>query len=355
MIRSDQKVAILLHGGILGVQGKTGLAMLRFSEAPIVAVIDRDAAGKSLAALTGIPRSVPIVASVAEALTHQPDVLAIGIAPSGGSLPEEWRGEIRTAIAGGLSIVNGLHTRLNADLEFTTRLQSGQWIWDVRQEPVGLKVGSGAARQLDCLRVLTVGTDMSVGKMSTSLELDRASKSRGLRSKFLATGQAGIMISGGGIPLDAVRVDFAAGAVEQWVLQAAAGDPPPEILHIEGQGSLLNPASTATLPLLRGTQPTHLILVHRAGQTHIRTFPHVPIPPLGNVVSVYESIAAAGGAFAPVKVVAIALNTGHLDAAAAQAAIEQVAIDTGLPCADPVRQGASSLLDAVLADAVLRP
>ena len=348
MIRSDQKVAILLHGGISGVQGKTGLAMLRFSAAPIVAVIDRDSAGKSLPELTGIPRSVPIVASVAEALSHQPDVLAIGIAPSGGGLPEEWRPEIRTAIAGGLSIVNGLHTLLNADPEFAALVQPPQWIWDVRQEPAGLKVGSGAARQLDCLRVLTVGTDMSIGKMSTSLELDRAARSRGLRSKFLATGQAGIMISGGGIPLDAVRVDFAAGAVEQLVLQAAAADPPPEILHIEGQGSLLNPASTATLPLLRGTQPTHLILVHRADQTHIRNFPHVPIPPLGNVVQVYETMAAAGGAFAAAKVVAIALNTGHLDAVSAQAALDQVAIETGLPCADPVRQGADLLLEAVL-------
>lgn len=345
MIRFDQKVAILLHGGISGQQGKTGLAMLRYSEAPIVAVIDRDSAGKSLLELTGIDRSVPIVAAVSDALSYQPEVLAIGIAPSGGGLPSEWRGEIRQAIAAGLSIVNGLHTRLNADPEFSSLLQPHQWIWDLRQEPLGLQVGSGAARQLDCLRVLTVGTDMSVGKMSTSLELDRAARRRGLRSRFLATGQAGIMISGVGVALDAVRVDFASGAVEQGVIQRGQDA---EMLHIEGQGSLMNPASTATLPLLRGSQPTHLILVHRAGQTHIRTFPHVPIPPLRDVVQVYETVAAAGGAFARIKVAAIALNTGHLDSASAQQAIERATIETGLPCADPVRQGADLLLDAIL-------
>ena len=348
MIRSNQNIAILLHDGILGTQGKTGLAMLRYSEAPIVAIIDRATAGKSLTELTGLPRSIPIVASVTDAMPFQPNVLAIGIAPSGGGLPPEWRGELHTAIAAGLLIVNGLHTRLNDDLELRlllkSDLKSDQWIWDVRQEPPGLKVGSGAARQLACLRVLTVGTDMSVGKMSTSLELDRASRKRGLRSKFLATGQAGIMISGAGVPLDAVRVDFASGAIEQLVLAA----PEAEILHIEGQGSLLNPASTATLPLIRGSQPTHLILVHRAGQTHIRTVPHVSIPPLREVIQVYETVATAGGAFAPVRVAAIALNTAHLDAASAQQAIEQAKLETGLPCTDPVRHGADLLLDAVL-------
>jgi len=155
------------------------------------------------------------------------------------------------------------------------------------------------------------------------------------------------MIAGDGVPLDAVRVDFAAGAVEEVVLRYGREH---QILFIEGQGSLLNPASTATLPLIRGSQPTHQILVHRAGQTHIRTYPHVPIPPLTEVVRLYEMVASAGGAFAPAPVVGIALNTAHLTDTQAQAAIAQVEAETGLPCTDAVRFGAEKLLEAVLKD-----
>ncbi|TAE51481.1 MAG: DUF1611 domain-containing protein, partial [Oscillatoriales cyanobacterium] len=242
------KVAILLHEGILGTSGKTGLAFLRYSEAQIVAVIDRQCPGKSLSELTGIPQQLPIVASVAEALQFAPDILLIGIAPSGGVLPPEWLPEINLAVAAGLSVVNGLHAKL-APL-IMVPLTENQWIWDVRQEPKSVgAIASAAAAKLSCRRVLTVGTDMSVGKMSTCLELDRTCLQRGLRSKFLATGQTGLMIGNEGIALDAVRVDFAAGAVEQAVIKLGSEC---DILHVEGQGSLLHPGSTATLPLLRG-------------------------------------------------------------------------------------------------------
>jgi uncharacterized NAD-dependent epimerase/dehydratase family protein len=337
------KVAILLHEGILGPSGKTGLAFLRYSEAQIVAVIDRQSPGQSLSELTGIPQQVPIVASVAEALQFTPDILLIGIAPSGGILPPEWLPEINQAVAAGLSVVNGLHAKL-APL-ITVPLTENQWIWDVRQEPKSVgAIASAASAKLSCRRVLTVGTDMSIGKMSTCLELNRTCLQRGLRSKFLATGQTGLMIGNQGIALDAVRVDFAAGAVEQAVIKLGSEC---DILHVEGQGSLLHPGSTATLPLLRGAQPTHLILAHRAGQTHIRNHPHVSIPSLLKVVELYEMVAAAAGAFVGAKVSAIALNTHHLTHAEALLAIAGIHAETRLPCTDPVRFGAEVLLEAI--------
>ncbi|MBW4526435.1 MAG: DUF1611 domain-containing protein [Phormidium tanganyikae FI6-MK23] len=342
MLKSSDRVAVLLHDGVQGTQGKTGLTFTRYCSDSAVAIIDHDCVGQSFRALTSIACDAPIVSSIEEALQYQPTVLLIGIAPSGGVLPDVWFSEIQQAVEAGLSIVNGLHTALSPKLK--DRLKPEQWIWDIRREPIGLKVGSGAARSLSCLRVLTVGTDMSIGKMSTSLELDRAAKKRGIRSKFLGTGQAGMMISGDGIPLDAIRVDFASGAVEQLVMRHANYD----LLHIEGQGSILNPASTATLPLIRGSQPTHLILVHRAGQMQIRNFPQVPIPPLKTVVQVYESLTAAGGSFAACKVAAISLNTAHLDHDAAWGAIALIQEETNLPCTDPIRFGADILLDAVL-------
>jgi len=346
-LTSSHRVAILLHGGILGQTGKTGLTLLRYSQAQIVAAIDRDCAGKNLFELTGIALDVPIVASVGEALVYQPNVLAIGIAPSGGALPDDWVQEIEAAIASGLSLVNGLHTFFGQKPALRQMLREGQWIWDVRQEPPGLGVGGGKARSLSCRRVLAVGTDMAIGKMSASIELERCALRRGIRAKFLATGQAGLMIAGDGVPLDAVRVDFAAGAIEKMVMQFG---PDQEILFIEGQGSLFHPGSTATLPLLRGSQPTHLLLVHKVGQTAIKHCPDVKIPPLPEVIKLYEMVANAAGTMERSRVAAIALNTGHLDETAAQDAIAQIQAETGLPCSDVVRFGADLLLDALISN-----
>jgi uncharacterized NAD-dependent epimerase/dehydratase family protein len=340
-LTAEHRVVILLHQGIRSRGGKTGLTFLRYSSVPVVAVIDRQCAGESLSQLTGIPREVPIVSTMAEAIAYQPNVLLIGIAPSGGALPEAWWQEIREGVEAGLSLVNGLHTPMASLFE---NLAPQQWIWDIRQEPKNLKIGRGKARTFPCQRILTVGTDMAVGKMSTSLELHRAALKRGIKSKFLATGQAGLMIAGEGIALDAIRVDFAAGAVERMVMDCAQQH---DLLIVEGQGSLLHPGSTATLPLLRGTQPTGLILVHRAGQDHIQDLPEVKIPPLPEVVHLYETVASAGGAFAPVKVKAIALNTFALDLAAAREEIARVQQQTRLPCTDAVRFGGEELLDAV--------
>lgn len=339
------RLALLMHEGTQSNMGKTGLSMLRYSQSDIVAVIDYQAAGQSLAALTGIAKDIPIVESVAAALAHNPDTVAIGIAPSGGKLPEPWFAEIELAVKSGLNIVNGLHTPMATHPALAPWLREHQWIWDVRQEPPGLSVGTAQASQLPCKRVLAVGTDMSVGKMSTVLELNRACQGRGVKSRVIATGQTNLMLGDDGIPLDAIRVDYASGAVEAAVMRHGYDH---EVLFVEGQGSLLNPASTATLPLLRGSQPTHLVLCHRAGQTHIYNCPQVPIPPLPQVVALYEMVAAAGGAFAGAKVVAIALNTGHLSPEAADQAVQAVMAETGLPCADPFRHGVEPILSAIL-------
>jgi uncharacterized NAD-dependent epimerase/dehydratase family protein len=342
LIGAEHRIAILLHQGIKGKHGKTGLAFLRYSEASIVVAIDAESAGESLSQLTGINKNVAIVASVAEALQYDPNVLLIGIAPSGGALPDAWWQEVKQGVEAGLSLVNGLHTPM---LKKFDDLPSHQWIWDIRQEPQSLKIGSGKARSLTCQRILTVGTDMAIGKMSTSIELNRTAQKKGIKSKFLATGQAGIMIAGDGLPLDAVRVDFAAGAVENLVMNYGWEH---DLLFIEGQGSLLHPGSTATLPLIRGSQPTALVLVHRCGQKHIRDFPEILIPPLADVINLYETVARGAGSFADVKVKAIALNTFHLDTDAAKDAIEQVQKTTGLPCTDVVRFGADLLLEGLI-------
>ena len=345
MLKPDDRVAILMHQGLKGAKGKTGISLLRYSQNSIVAVIDEAAAGESIFTLTGIDRDSPIVSSVQAALALKPTVLAIGLAPSGGVLPEPWYAEVKQAVKAGLSVMNGLHTQMNQDPAIAQSLRPDQWVWDMRQEPEGLKIGSGRARLLKCDRVLTVGTDMAVGKMSTSIELNRASRIRGLRTKLIATGQTGLMLGEDGVALDAIRVDYAAGAVEQSLLQHAPGQ---DILFVEGQGSLLNPGSTATLPLIRGTQPTHLVLVHKANLANIQHFPDFKIPPLSDVVQLYESVATAGGTFAPARVVGIALNTFGLHEKEAREAIAAVSKETGLTCTDVVRFGAEPLLTRIV-------
>ncbi|MGB3293040.1 MAG: DUF1611 domain-containing protein [Phormidesmis sp.] len=347
MLTPDDRIAILMHDGLQGAKGKTGISLLRYSQNSIVAVIDEAAAGESIPDLTGIDREVPIVPSLQAALSLDPTVLAIGLAPSGGILPEPWYAEVKQAVKAGLSVMNGLHTQMNQDAEIAGSIASGRWVWDMRQEPEGLTVGGGRARLLECDRVLTVGTDMAVGKMSTSIELNRTAKAKGLRSKLIATGQTGLMLGENGVPLDAIRVDYASGAVEQCVTRYGNGH---DILFVEGQGSLLNPASTATLPLIRGTQPTHLILVHKAGLTHIQHFSDFQIPSLTEVVKLYESVATAGGTFAPARVVGIALNTFGLSEEAARGAIADTSQQTGLPCTDAVRFGGESLLLQITGD-----
>ncbi|NEO85657.1 MAG: DUF1611 domain-containing protein [Spirulina sp. SIO3F2] len=344
-LQSHHRVAILLHRGIRDGSGKTGLTFLRYGKSPVVALIDQDCSGDTSRNWLTTPTEIPIVGSVSDALAYEPDVLLIGIAPSGGRLPDAWLEEVKLGVTAGLSVVNGLHTPMNP-LFLDIPQQPEQWIWDVRQEPETLPIGKGRARNLSCQRVLTVGTDMIVGKMSAGLELWRCAQQAGYATEFLATGQSGMMITGSGVPLDAIRVDFAAGAIEQQTLELGQDC---ELLWVEGQGSLLHPGSTATLPLMRGSQPTDFILVHRAGLEAIHNCPEVKIPPLSEVVQLYEAVAAGAGAFAPAPVRGIALNTRVLDERAAKKAIAQVEDETGLPCTDVVRFGAEPLLAAVLA------
>ncbi len=368
MLKAEAPVVLLLHGGLDNLSGKTGLAMLRYRPGPILAVIDPAHAGADLETVTGIARPVPVLASMQAALplrpaSGPPPVAVVGLAPSGGRLPQALRADLLVALAAGWSAASGLHTRLGDDPELAASCRDDAWIWDLRQEPADLPVASGRAASLPCRRLLAVGTDMAVGKMSACLELLAAARRRGLEARFIGTGQAGLLISGQGVPLDAVRVDYAAGAVQQAVLAAAeptdaagsrdgVGTAGADTwLLVEGQGSLCHPGSTATLPLIRGSQPTDLLLVHRAGQTSIRNHAEVAMPPLHEVIDAVERLAALGrpaGASPPPQVRAIALNTAHLDEESARQALATTAASTGLPCSDPVRQGGEGLWEVLL-------
>ncbi len=344
MLEPTQPIALFAEATMGSLNAKMAEGILRYGRNPVVAVIDSTQAGKRVRDLCALDSDVPIIATLAEAQALGAQVLVLGTAPSGGRLPQAWLGVLDQAVAGGMSLVNGMHDRLQP--MFADRLRAGQWIWDLRV-PQGdaPPICMARAARLNNRRVLMVGTDMAIGKMTAGLELTRSLQGMGRDAAFLATGQTGIAITGRGIPLDAIRVDHAGGAVERMVLEAAEH----EIVVIEGQGSLLHPGSTATLPLMRGSACTHMILCHRAGMGTLDELEHVPIPPLRDVIALNEAVAQAAGALTPARVMGIALNTARLTPAEVEAALKAVEDDTGLPAADAVRQGAGALASAVLA------
>lgn len=341
------RVALLTHGFLDKPQGKHAIGLLRYGRCRVVAIVDDDHAGALCQDILALGGDVPIVGTVQEASRLGAAVLVVAVAPPGGTMPEAWRKDILDAADLGMSLVNPFHTGWNEDEEIRSRLKPGQWIWDLRAEPPGLQPATGAALSLNVPRVLSVGTDMAVGKMTACLELGRELASRGLRAPMVATGQVGISIVGRGVAVDAVRVDYAPGAVEKEVLEVGEGA---DVVLVEGQGAINHPAASAVLSIIRGCMPTHLLFVHRAGQTHLRNYEWLAIPPVESLARLYEDMAEACGAFPRPKTFAVALNTDGLEEGCAREAIRTVWAETGLPTTDPVRYGARVIADALLAD-----
>jgi uncharacterized NAD-dependent epimerase/dehydratase family protein len=319
--------------------GKTMRGVLRYRREDVVAILDSTRAG-------GTEDGVPIVADVESARAFAPQVALVGVATQGGRFPPAWRELLRASIAAGLTIENGLHERLGDDPELRPLAdEAGVELRDLRRPPAGLDCTTGANLEVDASIVLTVGSDCAIGKMTVSLELDRAARARGLASVFVPTGQTGIAIAGWGIAVDAVVSDFLGGAAERLVVEGRArgGD----LLWVEGQGSLVHPAyAGVTLGLFHGSAPHLLVLCHKAGSTEIEGSPGHPIPPLSELVALHEDVSLPRRR---ARVAALAINTAGLDADAARAAVDSASHETGLAAADPVRDGADELLDAVLA------
>ena len=217
----------------------------------------------------------------------------MGVATQGGRFPPAWRELLRTVIRAGLDVENGLHEFLRDDDELAElAARHDVELRDLRRPPAGLDVPSGANLEVPAKIVLTVGSECAIGKMTVSLELDRAARARGLRSQFVPTGQTGIAIEGWGISVDAVVSDFLAGAAERLVVEGHERGG--ELLWVEGQGSLIHPAySGVTLGLVHGSAPHAFVLCHLAGQTEVEGYPGHPIPPLAELVELHERHVAA--------------------------------------------------------------
>lgn len=270
----------------------------------------------------------------AEARERGARSLVIGAATMGGALRECWVAALLEALEAGLDIVSGMHSSL-ADVPALKAAaeREGRRLIEVRRPPAGLPVATG--RKRTGKRLLTVGTDCALGKKYTALALARAFQDRGLDADFRATGQTGILIAGGGIPMDAVVSDFLAGAAEVLSPDAA----PDHWDVIEGQGSLFHPSyAGVSLGLLHGSQPDVLVLCHEAGRERILGLDDLyPIASLEETIAL--NLAHARRVNAGARFAGISLNTSRLDEDAAARALEAIEAETGLAAADPIRGG----------------
>ena len=340
----DDSVVVLAHEQFPD-RAKTAVGVLRYADYDVTAVLDRARAGGAVADHVPDVGDAPIVEGMADALDADPDALLIGIAPICGGFDESWRADVRTAIEAGCDVIAGLHYFLEDDEEFASlAAEHGVDLIDVRRPPDDLTVSEGRARDADADVILTVGTDCSMGKMTSTLELVAAARERGVDAGFVPTGQTGIMIAGWGTPVDRAIADFAAGAVERMILDAADEY---DVLFVEGQGTIVHPAySGVTCSLLHGAMPDALVMTHSAGREAIHGYEDFAIPPVEEYVDLYESLAAP---VAPTEIAAGTLDTRAFDDdEAAYAAVEEYATTLDVPATDPIRFDAAEILDALL-------
>ena len=288
---------------------------------------------------TGLPRLTP-----AQARAGGARALVIGVANVGGVVHAEWLDALVQALEAGLDIVSGMHTPLASIPALKdAALRHGRTLYDVRVPPKNIPIATG--RKRSGKRLLTVGTDCALGKKYTALSLARAFAARGVQTDFRATGQTGIMIAGGGLPMDAVVSDFEAGAAEMLSPDASPG-------HwdvIEGQGSLFHPAYAAvSLGLLHGSQPDVLVVCHQPGRTRIVGLEAFELPDLRETIDLNLRLGRRTNP--AIRCGGISLNTAHLSDAARSTLLAETKAALNLPAADPMRPGPEfdSLVDNCL-------
>jgi len=268
--------------------------------------------------------------------------VVIGVANRGGHIADTWITALEAALVAGMDIASGLHNLLSDEGALVAAAQMhGRTLHDVRIPTVAYPIASGKKRTGK--RVLAVGTDCSVGKMYTAIAMEREMKARGLKATFRATGQTGILITGGGVPLDAVIADFMAGAVEY----LTPDNDPDHWDIIEGQGSLFHASySGVTMALVHGGQPDALVLAHEPTREHMRGLPDYALPSLEQLRDIALTMARVVNP--DCKVVGVSVNTAKMGEEKARDYLAELENHLGLPCVDPYRQGAGRLVDALV-------
>ena len=282
--------------------------------------------------------------SVKEAFEKGAKTMIVGIVNAGGVMNPSWVPAIVEALEIGMDVASGLHIRLDSTPEIAAAAKKhGRNLYDVRMSDQRFATGKGTKRQGK--RLLTVGTDCSVGKKYTVLALEKGMRERGLDAEFRATGQTGVFISGRGVAIDAVVADFISGAVE-WICPAAESADHWDL--VEGQGSLFHPSfSGVTMGLLHGAQPDAFVVCHEPTRKTMRGVQH----PLPSIQEVIDLTIQCGKLTNPaIRPVGISVNTQALGEEEAKSYLAGLAKEHGLPATDPIRFGVDAIVDRVVAD-----
>ena len=288
---------------------------------------------------------IPIV----EDIGAESDVLIIGIAPPGGGLPPRWRADIMRAIEMGKDIVSGLHVYLSDDPEINALAsEHGVEIWDVRRPPKHLGVATGTCPSIPVL--LTAGTDSSLGKKTTAIEIQRALRDKGINAAFIATGQTGLMIGCEfGCVVDAVKSDFVSGAVEGMVLEAEkAGF---QVAVVEGQGALNHVAyGPVAMGILYGSKPDAVVMAHDPLRRTRAAFGNEPVPDVADEYSTVKHLCPS------TTLTGISLVTPGMDDCEYKRQKRRYEGEFHVPVADVLRdrEGLSDMVGAIIETLGLR-
>ncbi|MEM6589447.1 MAG: N-acetyltransferase DgcN [Pseudomonadota bacterium] len=279
--------------------------------------------------------------TLAEAKAAGARTLVIGVANRGGVISQAWKEVLIEALEMGYDLASGLHNLLRDEGDLVAAAQThGCTLHDVRVPTVGYPIANGKKRTGK--RCLAVGTDCSVGKMYTAMAMESEMRERGMKATFRATGQTGILVTGSGVPLDAVIADFMAGSVEY----LTPDNDPDHWDLIEGQGSLFHVSySGVTMALVHGGQPDALILCHEPTREHMRGLPEYTQPSLATLRDTALPLARVGNPAC--EVVGVSVNTQHMSEENAKAYLAEVEAALGLPTTDPYRFGSGKLVDAL--------
>lgn len=348
----DGNAIVYCEGGFTNANGKTAHGLVRFTERyRILAILDSECAGTDAGEiLDGKWSGIPIFSQFSEALSWAKGAglpaqhFVIGLAPDGGALPEHARAAVCEAIRNGLHIASGLHDFLSEDREIASLADAfGVTLRDVRKPPARkqLHFFSGKIEQVDCLKIALLGTDSAVGKRTTAWALVHALQQKGIATEMVGTGQTAWMQGARyGLILDSLVNDFVAGELEHAVWSAWS-EAHPEVIVVEGQGSLLNPAYPGGFEILAATRPDLIVLQHDPARIEYDGFPGYPIHPLGRQIAALQAITDT-------PILAITLNHGSLPKEEILPICGQINMITGLPAFDVLIQSGEPLAALVL-------
>jgi uncharacterized NAD-dependent epimerase/dehydratase family protein len=342
----DGTAIVYADGAYNTPNGKTAHGLVRFTERyEIVGVIDRKYAGQDAGTvLDGASNGIPIFIDIQAAMDHlsrstPPATLVIGLAPDGGRLPEEAKETIKTALNRGMNVDSGLHDFLSNDTELMTIAEKMNCrIRDIRKTPerAGLHFFSGKIEKVDCLKIAVLGTDSAVGKRTTAWMIVHEFRRTGLKAEMVGTGQTAWMQGAGySMIMDSCINDFVSGEIEHAVYEAWRNESP-DLIVIEGQGSLMNPAYPGGFEILAAGRPDFVIIQHAPMRKEYDGFPGYPLHPLKEQINAVEVISGK-------KVIAVTVNHEDMGAEEIVPVCAEITKDTGLPAYDVLKHGAADL------------